>query len=273
MSAVRFMLHVVSMAFAECQIKKVGGLAHTYLMVCITECLGLLIRSVRIDRILVVKIGGVRLCGLIFLVVRGSMVRLARRFASCLVAWFALEGHDVVGINGLGRRARSMSRSMCGRRCFGDKGVEHGRGNLVLALGHRGSHCWGHGLIIVRVLEPDDLQRIQEFAIRAYITIVRCHGKLRVLKARASLCTFYTLFDCPNNLHCQRLYARGRRKVHATHRASWIRREAKVQHGRGRASQDGGREYRKYLRGGAGVDIGRSGHEEGQENKRCAEGA
>jgi hypothetical protein len=87
------------------------------------------------------------------------------------------------------------------------------------------------------------LRRVQEFAIRAYSTIVRCHGKLRVPKARASLRTFYTLFDCPNNLHCQRLYARGRRKVHATHRASWMRGEAEVQHGHGRTSQNGGREY------------------------------
>ncbi len=189
--------------------KKVGGLACTYLTVCITECLGLLIHSIRIDRILVVNIGGVGLCGLIFLMVQGSMARAARRFASCLFAWFALEGHDVVRIDGLGRRARSTSRSMCGRRSFGDKGVKHGCGNLALALGRRESHCWGHGLIIVRVIEPDNLRRIQEFAIRAYSTIVRCHGKLRIWKARASLCTFY--YTCKEDTkHMPRIVPHGK---------------------------------------------------------------
>jgi hypothetical protein len=97
---------------------------HTYLSVCIAECLGLLIGSIRINRFVVFSIREVRLYGLIFLMIWGSIARVTRRFLSCWVAWFALEGHDVIGINCLGRWARSMSRSSHSRRHLGDEGVE-----------------------------------------------------------------------------------------------------------------------------------------------------
>ena len=111
----------------------------TYLTVCITERLGLLIGCVSIDRIVVftIRIRGIRLCGLVFLMIWGSMARAARRFASSCIAGFALEGHNVVRIDRLGRRARSTSRSAHGRRYFSDKGVEcrHGPTRRSLALG------------------------------------------------------------------------------------------------------------------------------------------
>ena len=82
---------------------------HTYLVVCITKHLGLLIGCIRIDQVIVYTIGGIRLCGLVFLIIQGRVARVARRFASCCIACFALVGHNVVRINHLGRRARSTS--------------------------------------------------------------------------------------------------------------------------------------------------------------------
>src|SRR5216683_1271078 len=97
------MLRFMCMAFAKCQIKMLeSGVACTYIMVCITKCLGLLIHSVRIDRIVIFTIGKVRLCGLVDLMIWGSMVRAARWFVRCWIAWFALEGHNIIGVNRLG---------------------------------------------------------------------------------------------------------------------------------------------------------------------------
>ncbi len=174
--------------------KKVEGVVCTYLTVCITKCLGLLVGSVQINRIVVISIGEFRLCGLVFLMIRGIMARTARRLGCCCITWFALEGHDIIGIDGLGRQPRSMRRSTCGRRNFGDKGVECSCRNMVLC--HQGS-CCDHGFIIIRVIEPGNLRHVQEGAIRAYSTTIRCYGKSRILKMKATLCTFYTLFNCP----------------------------------------------------------------------------
>jgi hypothetical protein len=152
--------------------KPVGGVVRTYLSVCITERFRLLIGSARINRILAFSICEARLCGLIWLMLRGSVARTARRFGSCCVAWFALEGHDVIWINSLGRRARSAGRSTSRRRDFGDERVERGRRDLALSCRRC---CRGHGLVVIGVVVPDDARRIHEFAIRAYSTIVRCH--------------------------------------------------------------------------------------------------
>jgi hypothetical protein len=100
-------------------------------MVCITKCLGLLICGIRIDRIVVFTISSVRLCGLVNLMIWGSMVRAARWFIRCGIAWFALEGHNVIGVNCLGGWARSASRSTCSRD-FGNEGVERHHRNLGL---------------------------------------------------------------------------------------------------------------------------------------------
>src|SRR5216683_5737178 len=61
-----------------------GEVVQTYLMVCIAECLGLLIGNVRIDRVVIFSIGGVRLCCIVFLINWGSMA-WAARFASCCI--------------------------------------------------------------------------------------------------------------------------------------------------------------------------------------------
>jgi hypothetical protein len=113
----------------------------TYLTVGITERLGLLIGCIRIYHIIVFRlftIRGIMLCGLVFLMIRGNIARAARRFASSCIAGFALEGHNVVRIDRLGRRARSTGRPARGRRYFSDKGVEcrrHGPTCRSLALG------------------------------------------------------------------------------------------------------------------------------------------
>jgi hypothetical protein len=104
----------------------------TYLTDCITKCLGLLIGSDQIDRIVIFRIGEVRLCGHVFLTIQGNILRAASWFGHRCITWFALEGHDIIGINCPGRQVRSMSRSIGGRRDFGDKGVERCHGNLVL---------------------------------------------------------------------------------------------------------------------------------------------
>jgi hypothetical protein len=114
-----------------------GEVVRMYLTVCIAKCLGLLIGHVRVDRVVVFGIGGVRLCCIVFLMNRGSMA-WAARFASCHIAQFVLEVHDIVGINCLGGWVRSTSRAPCGRRHLGDEGVEHCHNR---ALGCRGSHC------------------------------------------------------------------------------------------------------------------------------------
>ena len=53
---------------------------HTYLMVCITKHLGLLIGGDRVDRVVVFRIDDIWLSGLVFLVIQlmiqGSMVRV-----------------------------------------------------------------------------------------------------------------------------------------------------------------------------------------------------
>ena len=144
-----------------------------YLTVGITKCLGLLVGSVRIDRIVVISIGEFRFC-LVFLTIRGIMVRTARRLGHCCNTWFALEGHEVIGIDGLGRRPRSTSRSTCSRRNLGEERVKRSRRNMVLRC--QGS-CCDHGLVIIRVIEPEDLRCIQEGAIRGYSTTIRCHGE------------------------------------------------------------------------------------------------
>jgi len=113
--------------------KKGGVVWRTYLTVCITKRLGLLIGSDWINRIVVVfRIGEVRLCGLVFLTIWGNMMRAARWFGHCCITWFALEGHDVIGIDCPGRWVRSTSRSTGGRRDFGDKGVKCCHRNLEL---------------------------------------------------------------------------------------------------------------------------------------------
>jgi len=145
-----------------------------YLTVCITKCLGLLVGSIWIDRIVVISISEFRFCGLVFLTIGGIMVRMARRLGHCCNTWFVLEGHEVIGIDGLGRWLRSMSRSMCSRRNLGEEGVKHSHRNMVPRC--RGS-CCDHGLIIIRVIEPEDLRCIQEGAIRGYSTTIRCHGE------------------------------------------------------------------------------------------------
>lgn len=111
-----------------------GEVVQTYLTVCITQRLDLLIGNVMIDGIVVFGIRGVRLHCIVFLTNWGSMA-WAGRLASRCIAWFALEVHDVVGIDRLGRWARSARRASCGRRHFCD-GVKRGRG---LALNRRGS--------------------------------------------------------------------------------------------------------------------------------------
>ena len=120
-----------------CQVsdKKGEVVRRTYLTVSITKCLGLLIGNDWIDRIVVFRIGEVRLCGHVFLTIRGNMTRAARWFGRCCITWFALEGHDVIGIDCPGRRARSTGRSTGGRRDLGDEGVECCHGNL--GLSHR----------------------------------------------------------------------------------------------------------------------------------------
>ena len=173
---------------------------HTYLTVCIAECLGLLIGNVWVDRIAAFGIGGARLCGPIFLMLRGSLASAATWVGSFCVAQFVLEGHDIVRIDHLHRWVRSTSRSTCSRRDFADERVKCCRGNSKLALDHRGCRCWGHGLIVVRVIDPGDLRLVQEFTVRAYSTIVRCHAESRTLKTRARPHTFYTFFKRPNSL-------------------------------------------------------------------------
>ena len=82
---------------------------------------------------------------------------------------------------------------------------------------------------------------VQEISIRAYGTIVRCHGKSRILKERATLRTFYTLFICPKNQHRQRLSMQTRRKAHAKHRgASCDPCHMDKERGAGRAQGRGG---------------------------------
>ncbi len=63
--------HIMVCVYGLCKVsdKKVGGVVCTYLMVCITKCLGLLVGSVQIDRIVVISISEFRLCGLIFLMI------------------------------------------------------------------------------------------------------------------------------------------------------------------------------------------------------------
>jgi len=165
------------MAFTECQInlRDSGRVVRTYLSVCITERFGLLIGSMSINRIVTFSICRVRLCslcGLICLMIWGNVAWAVRRFGRCCVARFVLESHDIFWINCLGRWMRSMGRSTR-RRDFGNKRVEHHHGNLVLSC--QRCHCWDHGLIIVSVIVSDDARRIQEFAIRAYSTVIRCH--------------------------------------------------------------------------------------------------
>ena len=73
-----------------CQVsdKKGEVVQCTYLTVCITKCLGLLIGSDQIDRIVIFRIGEVRLCGHVFLTIQGNMLRAASWFGHhCAAVW------------------------------------------------------------------------------------------------------------------------------------------------------------------------------------------
>lgn len=85
-----------------------GGAVHMYLTISIAECLHLLIGNTWVDRVLVFGVSGARLCGLVFLVLRGSLAGAARRIGSCIIAQFMLVGHGLVGIDHFadGRGAR-----------------------------------------------------------------------------------------------------------------------------------------------------------------------
>jgi len=142
-------------------------------MVSIAKGLRLLIGNFRIDQIVVLNIFGVsglRLCGLVFLVLRGSLAGTARWICTCGIAQFTFLGHDIVGIGHFCRRTRCASRSTCGQRDLGNEGIESRRGKLVLI--RRGCCRWGHGPIVIRVIDPGDFRLVQEFAIGAYSTVV-----------------------------------------------------------------------------------------------------
>ena len=147
---------------------------YTYLMVSIAKCLRLLIGNFWINRIIVLKVfgvGGLGLCGLVFLVLGGSLAGMARWICTCGIARFMFQGHDIVGIGHFCRRTRCASRSTCGQRDLGNKGIKGRRRKLALI--RQGCHCWGNGRIIIRVVDPVDFRLVQEFAIRAYSTVVR----------------------------------------------------------------------------------------------------
>ena len=147
---------------------------YTYLTVSIAKCLCLLIGNFWINRIIVLKVfsvGGLRLCGLVFLVLRGSLAGTARWICTCGIARFMFQGHDIVGIGHFCRQTRCASRSMCGWRDLGNKGIKGRCGKLALIC--RECCRWGHGHIVIRVVDPVNFRLVQEFAIRAYSTVVR----------------------------------------------------------------------------------------------------
>jgi len=96
-------------------------------MVSIDKCLHLLICNFWIDQIIVLNvfgIGGLGLCGLVFLVLRGSLAGTARWICTCRIAQFIFQGHDIVGISHFCRWTRYASRSTCGQRDLGNKGIQ-----------------------------------------------------------------------------------------------------------------------------------------------------
>jgi hypothetical protein len=63
------MFHIMTCVHGLCKglNNNAGEVLWTYLTVCITKCLGLLIGNVRIDRVIIFGIGGVRLYYIVFL--------------------------------------------------------------------------------------------------------------------------------------------------------------------------------------------------------------
>jgi len=167
----------------KASMNELGGEIQTYLMICIAECLDLLISFAWIDGIVLFCIGGVgvmtlvgfrsvRLRGPIFLVLRRGLAKVAAWVWVWSIARFTLGGHGVIWVNRLCRWTRNAIRSTCRRGEFCDKRVEQG-------LDGRGCSRWGYGLIVVGVIEKFDFRRIAKFAVRTYSAAFRCHGELR----------------------------------------------------------------------------------------------
>jgi len=126
---------------------------YTYLTVSIAKCLRLLIGNFWINRIVVLKVFGVSglgLCGLVFLVLGGSLAGTARWICTCGIARFTFQGHDIVGIGHFCRQTRCASRSTCGQRDLGNKGIKGRRRKLALI--RQGCRHWGNGRIVIRVV-------------------------------------------------------------------------------------------------------------------------
>ena len=97
---------------------------YTYHTICITKCFGLLIGDIWIDRIIILGIGGVGLCHMVFLMLRGSLAKSARWIGQGSITWFTFEAHGVIGINQFCRWTNSTIRSTWRQRAFGNKRVE-----------------------------------------------------------------------------------------------------------------------------------------------------